>query len=278
MKCLFMLLLALLVVAIPVAAAQVQYGSVGVVYYTDEKVIVAADSRGSWSQENASADDSACKIATPKRQLVFVSTNAAGYRDDSDPTVAPWTNIEEIRRAAEFYPNSRGHLSEIADIWGRDIALHFESLYLRHPELVIEARARGNGVLTVAITGGLDAIGNLVLFQTVVTFDESKLQPIAFLTKGINCPRHSYCSIGENEIVKEFVDQSSNRAKAEAKVWKPPKGSAPTDRDILRVMRLVDLTVKYHVGNDVGGAVDAVQLNKDGSLCWFALKKNCRGD
>ena len=45
--------------------------------------------------------------------------------------------------------------------------------------------------------------------------------------------------------------------------------------DIRRTMRLVDLTAMYHQGNDVGGPVDAVQLNNDGSVEWYKRKPNC---
>ena len=60
----------------------------------------------------------------------------------------------------------------------------------------------------------------------------------------------------------------------------PAEGYIPGDYgyDMLHAMRMVDLTMMYHKGNDVGGPVDAVQLRRsDGSerVHWYARKQNC---
>jgi hypothetical protein len=48
-------------------------------------------------------------------------------------------------------------------------------------------------------------------------------------------------------------------------------------------MRFVDLTVQYdqetvNGQKDVGGPIDAVEMDQDGSVRWFALKPNCKKD
>ena len=50
------------------------------------------------------------------------------------------------------------------------------------------------------------------------------------------------------------------------------------DLDVLKTMRLVELTIAYHMGNDVGGKIDAIELFKNGGLRWVARKENCPKD
>jgi hypothetical protein len=139
-----------------------------------------------------------------------------------------------------------------------------------HPSVPVYFRVQ-NVVLVVG-----DDDGTLILFQTDVTYQEGVLGNAVSTTRQVTCPK-SYCAIGEVAIVDEFVNLTSERAKEETQSWKPPKKSDPKDYDILKTIRLVELTIQYH-NDDVGGSVDAVQMDKDGGVHWFAIKKNCAKD
>lgn len=52
------------------------------------------------------------------------------------------------------------------------------------------------------------------------------------------------------------------------------QGLKSADYDILKTMRLVELTIKYGP-DDVGGNIEAVELDKDGTLRWFANPNDC---
>jgi hypothetical protein len=257
--------------------AQIQYGTVGVAYYTKDKIVMAADSR-SLIVGDTTPDDSVCKIAAPYGQVIFVSSNVSGYKNGGfGDFVQSWSNIEEIHQAysmASFLPSTNhDQLMGTAIQWANLITSHFQSLLLWHPEKISQAIGE-NGVLTIAEIGGLNSDGALILLQVRILYGKG-LTPISYeIGQVTECPK-SYCAIGEVEIVQEFINVTSKRAKKEAKKWKPLKKSSPADYDILRTMRLVELTIRYHQGNDVGGKVDAVEMDKDGSVRWFAIKENC---
>jgi hypothetical protein len=260
--------------------AQIQYGTVGVVYYTKDKIVMAADSRG-FIVGNTTPDDSVCKIAAPYGKMVFVSSHAMAYRNlGYFDFVQPWSNIEEIHRAYDtaspLFSTNHDRIVGTAIERAKSISSHFQSMLLWHPEKVIDVARKGNGVLTRAMIGGFDDNGALILLQAIITFQESVLANVSSTVQILDCPR-SYCAIGEIEVEQEFVNLTSKRAKKEAKKWKPPKKSKLEDYDILRTMRLVELTIQYH-GDDVGGRIDAVQMDKDGSVRWFAIKENCAKD
>lgn len=277
MKALFML--SLFTILCSPTHAQIQYGTIGVVYFTKDKVVVAADSRGLVG--NTPPDDTVCKIATPHGQIVFVSSHAMGYRNSGLDLVKPWSNVEEIHQAYDtaslLYSSRHDRIIGSAIEWGKSISSHFQSMLLWHSEQVIEVARTGNGILTRAMIGGVNDDGSLLLVETIITFQEGVLQYPSPITHTLECPK-SYCAIGEVEIEQEFVNLTSKRAKKEARKWKPPKKSNPADFDILRAMRLVELTIQYHEGNDVGGKIDAVEMDKDGSMRWFAIKDNCAKD
>jgi hypothetical protein len=269
-------------VAIP-TLSDTNYGSIAVIYFTQEKIVVAADSRATHPGSSV-LDNSECKIAAFKDQVVFVSGGAARYipLDPGDPVPAR-SNLTDARSAYEkivkHWRTSRGHVQDLGDEWGKVVSAHFESMFTFHRGDFFEAVRRGNGHLTGAENGGLDRNGELVLFQTLVVYDGSQSHPATYSTTAISpssCP-HSFCAVGNAAEFREFIDLTSERAKNEIESWKPGANANPADYDILRTIRLVDLVIRYG-GNDVGGKVDAVQLDRNGSIRWFARKDNCPPD
>jgi hypothetical protein len=252
--------------------AQVRHGTIGVVYYTDDKIIVAADSRALISVDSHS-EDKECKIATPSGKLVFVSSGASEFYKVGAQL---WSNIEEIHEAYNaawpLYSNNYDRIEDTAIQWGKSISSKWQSLLPEYSDMVINAARDGKGVLTRAIIGGFDDDRKPVIGQIIVSYNEGD-STVQFDAGRITCP-HSICAIGKVQIEEEFLDLTSERARNEAESWKPPKDSKPADYDIFRIMRFVELTIKYR-GVDVGGAIDAVQMDKDGSVHWFANKKNC---
>ena len=279
---------ALLVVICSPTSAQLQHGTVAVVYFTKGKIVVAADSRQLTSGD-APPDDTVCKIATPHGKLVFVSSGTVGYKslDDRD-SVQSWTNIEEVHRAYDKaslqYSTDYDRFSGTAWEWGNSISAHFESLLLANPGSV---RADGgkSGVLTQSFMGWLESDGAPMLLYTRIVFHDGPFPSISHETIPVlhDCGLvKPYCPIGHEEIVTEFVNLTSERAKQEANTWMPPKNSRPADYDLLKTKRLVDLTIQYHVPkagrpSEVGGKIDAVEMDTGGSMRWF-VKENCAKD
>lgn len=260
------------------ATAQIQHGTVGVVYFTQDKISVAADSRGIIDQ-NTPPDDTVCKLAAFGGDVIFVS--AGSIRNSSQsPLVPSWDNLAEARsaynRVVFQYSTSRGHVREIAEDWNISISSNFDTMARYAPDSFAGA-VDPAGNLTSAMIGGLDDKGNLVLFGvTISAVTASPASRAVGLAVQADCPHRRFCAIGAPEIVTEFADEASERSKTEAKEWKPPNGSMPRDYDMLRTIRMADLTVLHHVGKDVGGPIDAAQLDRDGSIHWYARKKNCQ--
>lgn len=132
------------------------------------------------------------------------------------------------------------------------------------------------GGLTDAMIAGEDGNGSLVLYGMRVLTGPSGLK-VRGGSAAISCDHHNLCAIGQPEIVIEFADLTSKRAEDEAESWSPRDDLSPRDAeyDMFRTIRMVELTIQHHKGNDVGGKIDGVQLNRNGSMYWQYRKSNC---
>src|ERR1700722_8776117 len=62
------------------AFAQVEHGTIDVIYFSDEKIAVATDSREIISGVTDSPNDHACKVAALHGEAIFVMSGADAYR------------------------------------------------------------------------------------------------------------------------------------------------------------------------------------------------------
>jgi hypothetical protein len=261
-----------------------------VIYFTPKKIIFAADSRQMefLHGQPLPPDDCMCRIASLNGQVIFVTSGASGYKhapDVTDDPVPEWRNIDEARQAyaevSKRFGTAIGHTEDVAREWSRIVADRFDYLNTVHPALLTQALQMGNGAIAIAAFAGSDAKGELTLFRATILAPEPVQPSLTLFSRHVifdvapaPCEPTHYCGIGETSIFMEFVSQTSHRAKDEARAWKPPKNSRPEDLDIIKTMRLVELTIKLF-GQDVGGKIDAVQMNHEGKVRWFARKKNC---
>jgi hypothetical protein len=274
-------------ICVSLAVAEVNHGTLAVIYYTQDKIIVAADSRAIVGQ--APPDDTQCKLSALDGKFLFVSAGLRGYVPNpvSDP-VPKWSN-QDLARIA--YDNFRGFpaanvLESVASKCTELELANLDSMYFHHPRFILEAAKMGRGKITAAIFGGIDE-GALKLFLVQISFDITRKPSIGVsINSYIKCPEKTgnFCTIGDSDIVREFLNKTSERARYESKTWKPDPKVTPQDRDIVRTMRLVELTILHQKeralpwgksAKVVGGPIDAVELDRFGPPRWYRQKKNC---
>ena len=271
------------------AAAQFQHGSIGVIYYTPEKLVMAADSRvlitpaatlfGTPAVSGTS--DNECKISALGNTVLFVSTSITrvfGY----GPLVPDWDNTTSARAAFDKITSggtARGRVEEIANEWSTQISIRFNGLAALRPDAFQQMlNSTGAGAITAAYIGGLDNAGNPKLYDIVVLPNTLPTGVVAPVHKVPTCPYHNFCPVGVRDglsIVSEFAEGITDRAKKESSEWKPPRRAPQRDYDAHRTKRMVELVIRYHDGTDVGGPIDFAQLQRDGTLRWISKKDNC---
>jgi hypothetical protein len=257
------------------ANPQTSHGSVAVAYFSNDKIVFAADSRV--SAGNLYTNDE-CKVTAPGGQyFIFATTGALRIRNTA--LVEGWDNGEESRRSFDklrsVRRNPETQVVLFANYWAASIAHDFERLYAAFPNIV-EETAKNQAerrYLTTAYFAGKHTDGTLMLVNANVIFDKKRIPVINYEVYQMACPEE-YCALGRFDTAVEFIRQSSARAKLDAKTWKPPKGTPATDYNAFRAIHLVELTEKYD-GKYVGGPIDAVEITTNGGVRWIRRKAEC---
>lgn len=244
------------------AHAQVS-GTIIVFDLTPDGFFVAADSRSTF--QNAPPEDFHCKLAAINQNTVFAVAASAAYPADASDLMRPWDAIREARNAADSaapaaYGEGHDVVTSIADEWAKSMRLKWESLQLFHPDKLRGAEQRGKGILTRGIFASAKD-GSVSLTMRVI---ESNNGTITSDTPPIPC---TLCATGELDIFNEFAARVTARSKSS-------DGDLPT-APMLKVIRLVDLTIAYDVTGNVGGRIDALSLSPDGHITWFQKKNDC---
>ena len=253
------------------ALSQVRTGTIVVVLFTEEKLVFAGDSLVSAIQADGRTerDYRDCKIATFGNKVIFAGSGTLGE-------TGVWVSAEQAKIAYEMATIKRGAdlPIEVTRNWAEAVKGPLAMTYLTH-KAVMDARMP-DGKLGNAYFGGVDGKGDLWLTFTkffvvsgVVKYESYKFSPAACTP---------ICGTGEIDVAVEFSQLASDRAKAESASWSPSKSYSPEDRDILRMIRLVDLSIADDEARQIGkigGPIDAVELKSGGAVRWFSRKSNC---
>ena len=154
--------LAILVASVLQAGAQVHYGTVGVVHFTQDKMSVAADSRGHLAGPGRPPDDTVCKIAALGGNVLFVSAGVFEYNSRT-PGVPSWRNTTAAGIAYEkvkaTYSTTRAHSSDIATEWARVVTENLNVWARILPSDFARTASIAEGCLVVALIGGQGRTG-----------------------------------------------------------------------------------------------------------------------
>ena len=272
---------ALLVLAAmaPLSDAQERHGTIAVVLYEAKRLIVAADSRNNLGKGvGTSQNDLACKIAALGKYAVFVASGLTGY-DNAGPRdrIETWRATDEAHSVYARLVKERGewqdeYLDEFARSWSDVVQSRIAEL-ARFAPLTVRTWAV-DGLLTTALAAtGRGKNIQVILIQ--IGIEDGKIQVTTLRRIGPEvCPP---CVLGRGEIVTEFVGLTTERARIEAgRLARETSGLSDDEREVRRIIRLVDLTIKLLPDNtDVGGPIDALELRAGEPLRWIQRKSVC---
>ncbi|MFZ3369526.1 MAG: hypothetical protein WA239_20625 [Candidatus Sulfotelmatobacter sp.] len=253
------------------AHSQINSGSILIFQLAHDKFLMAADSR---MMLEGKASDGNCKIAAFGDHLVFGVTASPKYIPLVVDLAPAWDAMKEVKNAitltALSQGNSAARVIAIADTWARHMHFNWQNLFSIHPELVRKVAEDDNGGLTEGVfaAGGN---GDIALTARRINFtnDIITIEYADFIsTCGV-----AICASGMLDIFTEYTKKTSQRAKDESWTF-PPSLLGRTSPEMLRIVRLVDLAIAYDQSGTVGGSIDAVELDADGSIHWFQ-NPNC---
>ena len=261
----------------PCALAQADSGTIVVINFAEDEVVVAADSRAI-RQDTGVPDDSYCKIAVFRHQFVFASVGASRFLDHATGKTL-WDNNDlanQAVRASQSHDRQVSNLYAAALDWAQAVKSHWDA----HREDARKIPGPRGG----QITAGEFMDNSLAIEIGEIRFDpKNEFDPIR---QNIGLPPDDrcwpcsangqtsrICVAGKHaDVAKKFCAQRKiqDRISARAPLKVPTRAAA-------LAAKIVELTIGTYekTAGDVGGPVDVVSVSRNGTVTWHARKSTC---
>jgi hypothetical protein len=259
--------------------AQVERGTVIVVYFSQEKIVVASDSLNLKIEAGSEQRECGCKIVALSRTTLFAATGYTGHRKGVLDPSPGWTAIDEAKRIF----NLTDDVTALSAHWANALAGHV-NLELTIPESrkQIEKVARENGgtvtnglFLSAPVGSDLQVTLAKITYAGSPAPEAEKNSENITQEKAATAPMGPYFAVGLVDTVAEYVRLRSDRAKSEVEKWNQEQQSLQGDKEAFRTKRLVELAIENDRTGYIGGKIDVAVLPKNGTLQWIA-NSNCK--
>jgi hypothetical protein len=253
-------------VAVLVAAVSISptFATSIIVDFTEDRIIIAADSRAIDSQKQAPRDDY-CKLTVVGNNILFASAGNTAYLPHDSSDLAPeWHAENDATRAFETASNH--DLQSMGMNWATSVANHFKFLYSINPRKVEEDVARQNGGFVLGLFAGTDTSGALAVYQVSIFWDNwnknISVLPL-FLPIQARIETLSPQIYSPNATTQELITGQTERAKHATEEWKKRvRGNPKAETGVLRLEFLIDETAKFD--SSVHSPINAVSISSKG--------------
>ncbi len=247
-------------------------GTIIVLGQNKKKIVVAADSHVMSTDPVVAPPYDRCKLVLLSPTIAFASAGTVAYipREGSN-SIERWSSFSVAHYALQEATGTRAsRVGDIADKWASEMLKRWSGLLISDPAVVIQAY-RADAPLVTGIFAGFDAANRLVAYQVDVVLSQEMEIAVSKPTL-LTC---HWCVFGEKEVANEFLQQSTERARNEVAKWMQSKDIQRLDNEVVRAIRLVELTIAYQEGDHVGGPIDVLEISTGGAVRWIQRKKNC---
>jgi hypothetical protein len=268
-----------------VAHGQLSHGTVVLLSVSDNRVIVAADSRG--VTDGDPPNDHICKITALGEHMLFTEAGVDG-EVHTKLTSFNWSVQHEAVKAFLAVQHIRPAVSPsrmtsaVVAAWTRRAKRRYEDSEKRISKDLLGLKS--NILMDAVFVGSFG--GKLEIQEVSMTFDKELLRKHNFAPVIVSTKPWAITSdatlkaLGESQIVIEFSGETSIRAQQEALRWSIQMlGKASIDIETLRLQHLIDLSITYApYESGIGGAVDEAELTPRTNVHWLLQKKECPED
>lgn len=117
---------------------RIAHGTVIVIFFSEARVILAADSRVTYSGAAATHEDRQCKVADLDHETIFSASGFTRYKFDKDPRMPRFDVYREAKRASLAVPSDAVDSARItAEIWARRVKAALDTGLRLHPKAVM---------------------------------------------------------------------------------------------------------------------------------------------
>jgi hypothetical protein len=245
------------------ALAEFESSTLVVVYFSDQQVVVAADSLTGFEEPPYSKSQYGCKIVAMNHDTAFAGTGLLGIPNK-------WSLKSEAMKVGTDFPSDP--LPQVVATWSKRVATKFnDGSPSEMAELKIYAM-ENNGVVAqgIFVSNHSPTGPQITLARLTYQFDRLMnpvigAEPLLWPPRSCDSPIGPYCGFGKPNEFLEITRLTSDRARINDRKWRTGKGHSAG----LRAISIVELASTYNGGVDIGGIVDAIEIRKSRSLRWI---------
>jgi hypothetical protein len=260
------------------ALAQISSGTIIVFNLTQDKVVVAADSLA-MNDNTGIPDYSHCKIATFGHQLIFTTVGSTAWSGSiRGGLIQDWDNTELAQQAVQK-KCGRVDVTGTATQWAKDVKSHWDLIDRFDRQRAMNIADVNDGQFTAAVFIGKGITAKIV----AISYNVNKLiDPVEIgvadadgMTNCWPCGQlqGKICGAGKHlDVAAKFC---STRKHGDRLNVRTPLRNASASTKL--AVKIVEMTIDEYgeKAQDVGGAVDAITVTKDGRITWNSRKENC---
>ena len=248
------------------ALGETKSGTIVVVGFSKEKIVVAADSRTHYSVSGKNRDDE-CKIVALKNDLLFVPIGKTG--DQYAISSLNWDATQEAVKATSS--QRMDSIQDISDRWGESMVQLWNRDLTSNRDVTLKT-LDGN-IFTLGLFLGIEK-NKLSAIVVKVFYDGVAARSVPLYPElGESM---DFSAFGQIRTAEELKAGQTPFAKSEAASWNARVTKIPRrDRDVRKAIRWAQLTISHEPQESyVGGPIDAVELSSTG-IRWVQRKKLC---
>jgi hypothetical protein len=242
-------------------------GTIIATKFSDERLIIAADSRVS-DINGSLANERECKIHVIDKSLVFAGAGKQRIIYDKK-TFLDGTDIATRVR----HSNSTASVGRVATLWAQQMKFVLGEVGASSREALLkglktEIVVRGI-FIGVAPKGRIAAYNAAIIYKLIGSkiLLTSRVEPLG---RGIRVFSR------DSAVFQEFLSHDTKRAVDwNTRLEKELDAKNIRDYDPYRLIAGVEATIQWANDETIGGDVDALIMYKGGKIVWLKKKKNC---
>jgi hypothetical protein len=252
-------------------------GTIIVLVGTQNKIVIAADSRKTVSErgQNVRSMDTDCKISALPNNLVFASAGRRGHLSLGNPQFT-WDAYDIARKVAGALNPGQGFVRSAAEAWARQVIGKHDMDSRRG---VIDPASAAKNEIESAFFSGIENAHPIVYRVDIIKAPPVEGSPSSYIYKISDPLRFEpfrFHPIGLTDVALEFGTQTP-RARDWMETFQREHEGQSWDTTLPDFAeRMVKLTAQFSVErNIVGGPTDLVEVTARG-IHWLRSKPGCR--
>ena len=259
---------------------RLKHGTVVVIFVSSERVVLAADSRVTFSGGRRGFEDTECKVADLGQETIFAELGVSRYDFGPQQKTTPFNAQTTARRVARSLPGeTTDRAKAMAASWSKQVKNALDVELERHPQEVMASLRGSSKLLAGGVFAGKTSDGLVVYFAAVNCecsgeHKSASIKITQILPTDDGLPA---AVIGTSEAMNLFSEMVEGRtARGLKELTSLSSEVNGDDRGAEVTVKTAEFVLRNSKDRMVGGPVNAIELSKSAQARWVRKEKNCR--